>query len=152
MSQFYLSIKSTIDKVATDLAHNLGIGFVELDDTSMVDSMLGSPDSLIVYQMVGLQPDPIDPLYRLSFAVGAKTTSDPANYDLATLIAAITDVIAEGEQFDVMNYSGASQPTVKEGFFLISNAQVDPQMFDGLAGIRMLSVQAQAQRFPDSGS
>ena len=144
---FYLPVKSTIDKIVVDIARSLGIGFLELDDTVSTDNALSSPDDYVVYRFVGMDEEPRDPLWLVAFEVGAKTTTDPANYDLAQIMSAIKEVIATGKAFTVYDYSGVAQPTTPAGDLYIVDARVDPQMFDGVAGIRMLSVQARAANY-----
>lgn len=146
MPDFYMSVKSTIDKLATDVAASLSIEFVEIDDTVNIEEKLGSSDDLIVYQFVDMAEDPGDPLWVLSFEIGGKTTSDAANYDLAGIISKIRSFVSKGGYIDVMDYSGINDPTVKEGYIYFSDVSVDPQAFDGASGIRMLSVQGRAVR------
>ena len=146
MTDFYVEVKSTIDKLAVDIATALGIDFVELDDTVNVDEKLASPDDLIVYQMVGMDEAPRDPLWNLTFQIGGKTTSDSANYDLADIIGAVRGTVNKGESIDVYDYSGIATPTVKEGYIYFSEVSVDPQAFEGASGIRMLAVSASVVR------
>lgn len=147
MADFYLYVKSTIDKVAIDLAGTLGIAAVELDDVTNVENALASPDDLILFQFVEMQPDPADPLYSLQFEVGVKTTSDSANYDLATLLSSVQDEVAMGDTFYVQDFSQVAAPTQDEGYFYITGVQTDPQAFDGASGIRMQRVFAKAVRY-----
>jgi hypothetical protein len=147
VSDFYLSVKSTLDKLAVDISNGLGIGFVELDDTVNVENKLASPADLVVYQMIGMDEFPSDPLYMVTFAIGAKTTTDPANYDLAEIISAVKDRVHRGAGIDVRDYSGSSAPTSVDGNLYVTETRVDPQMFDGMSGIRMLSVRAAATSY-----
>jgi len=147
VSDFYLSVKSTLDRIAVDIANGLGIGFVELDDTVNVEQRLASPADLVVYQMIGMDEAPCAPLYRLTFAIGGKTTTDPANYDLAEIMSAVKTRIHRGASFDVKDYSKSAPPSVAEGNLYITETGVAPQMFDGASGIRMLSVSAAAMSY-----
>ena len=146
MSDFYTSVKSTIDKVAVDIANGLEIGFVELDDTVNIEDALESNDDLVVYQMIGMVEDPTDPLWALSFSIGAKTTTDAANYDLADIISKVHKVVFKGETFQVADYGEVLAPSTYDGYFYVTDVQVDSQMFDGMTGIRMLNIQARAVR------
>ena len=146
MTDFYEEVKSTVDKLAVDIANSLSIGFVELDDTVNVDEKLASPDDLIVYQMVGMEEAPIDPLWNLSLQIGGKTTGDSANYDLAAIIGAIRQVVYKAGSIDIYDYSQVTPQTVKEGYIYFSEVAVDPQAFDGASGIRMLSVSGSVVR------
>ena len=146
MTDFYEVVKSTVDKLAVDIANNLSIAFVELDDTVNVDDKLASPADMIVYQMVGMEESPIDPLWNLNIQIGGKTTGDSANYDLAGIIGGVRALVYKGADIDIMDYSGVSAPTVKEGYIYITDVAVDPQAFDGASGIRMLNVNASVVR------
>lgn len=146
MTDFYVAVKSTVDKLAVDIAASLAIDFVEMDDTVNIDEKLASPADMIVYQMVGMEEAPRDPLWSLNIQVGGKTTGDSANYDLADIIAGIRVFISKGDYIDVMDYSGTVAPTVKEGYIVFTDVAVDPQAFDGASGIRMLNINAGAVR------
>ena len=147
MSQFYLHVKSSLDKIANDVAGMLGIAAVEIDDVTNVEEALASPADLVMFQLVDMQPDPDDPLYNLQFEIGVKTTTDSANYDLATLLSSVQDVVALGETFYVRDYSGLVAPTTDTGYLYITGVQTDPQAFDGASGIRMQSVYAKVVRY-----
>ena len=147
MSQFYLSVKSSIDKIAIDIATSLSVAAVEIDDVTNVEAALQSPDDLVMFQLVDMQPEPDDPLYSLQFEIGVKTTSDSSNYDLAALLSSVQDVVAMGETFYVRDYSSVTPPTVDQGYIYITGVQTDPQAFDGASGIRMQSVYAKVVRY-----
>ena len=146
MPNFYLSVKSTIDRLAYNIASSLGVAQVELDDTVNVDELLGSPDNLIIYQQLGMDEDPIDPIWSLNFDIGVKTTSDAANYDMATLVGGVHNLLSKGSFFNVMDYSGQEAPTEVEGYVYVSDMTLDPQAFDGASGIRMWTIQGRAVR------
>jgi hypothetical protein len=147
VSQFYLAVKSTIDKVAHDLATQLSVEAVEIDDVTNVEEKLASPDDLIMFQLVDMQPEPSDPLYSLQFEVGVKTTKDSANYDLATLLSSVQDEIAVEDVIFVQDYSELTPPTDDLGYIYITGSQIDPQAFEGLSGVRMQTVYAKAVRY-----
>jgi hypothetical protein len=147
-----MSVKSTLDKIAVDIADGLGIGFVELDDTLNVEAAISSTADMIVYQMIGMDEAPMDPLWNVDFAIGAKTTTDPANYDLASILSTIKTTVKKGETIMVKDYSAEAYPApltppADVGYLYITDTRVDPQMFDGAAGIRMLAVKAAGVRY-----
>lgn len=146
MADFYEIVKSTIDKLAVDIAGGLGIGFVEMDDTVNIAEALESTDDLIVYQVIDMNEQPIDPMWALHVLIGGKTVSDSANYDLASIIGEIRQFVKKGEYLDVYDYSEVAAPSVKEGYIYFNDVGVDPQAFDGASGIRMLSVNAAVVR------
>jgi hypothetical protein len=75
-----------------------------------------------------------------------KTVSDAANYDMADLMGKVHQVLFKDHSFYVMDYSGVDAPTEVEGYIYVSDMTVDPQAFDGAAGIRMWSIQGRAVR------
>ena len=92
MSDFASAIKSTIDKFGVDLASSYmgtGVPFVDLDDTVNAENVLQSDVSAILWRLLQMDESPADPLWSLAFSIGAKTTSDPGNYELMALIDAI---------------------------------------------------------------
>lgn len=147
MANFYLVVKSTLDKIAHDIAIDLGIGAVEIDDATNVQEALQSPDDLVMFQFVDMNPAPEDPLYSLQFEIGVKTTADSANYDLATLLSSVLEEVEIGDTFYVQDFSTLTPPTTDLGFIYITGSRVDPQAFDGAAGVRMQSVYAKAVRY-----
>lgn len=148
MANFYLAVKSTIDFIAHTLATAHGIRAVEIDDVTNVESALAGSDDLIMFQLVDMQPDPSDPLYNLQFEIGVKTTSDSANYDLATLLSSVQDEIAVEDVFFVQDHSTVNPATEDLGYIYITGSQVDPQAFEGLSGVRMQTVYAKVVRYP----
>lgn len=147
MNDFYLVVKSSIDKLAIDAATALGVIAVELDDTTNVEEALASEDDLLLFQFVDMQPEPLDPLYSLQFEIGVKTTKDSSNYDLARLLSGLQDDVTIDDTFYLRDFSTVTPPTVDEGYLYITGVQTDPQAFDGASGIRMQRVFARAVRY-----
>lgn len=145
-ADFYEIVKSTIDKLAVDIADGLGIGFVDMDDTVNIAGALESTDDMIVYQVVDMNEQPMDPIWALHLLIGGKTVSDSANYDLAAIIGAIRETVKKGDSIDVYDYSEVAAPTAKEGYIYFNDVGVDPQAFEGASGIRMLNVNAAVVR------
>lgn len=147
MADFYLAVKSTIDKLAHTIATELEIEAVELDDVTNVEEKLSSPDDLILFQLVETQPDPLDPLYSIQIEIGVKTTSDVGNYDLATLLSQVQNSITIGDTFAIRDYSTVNAPTLDLGYFYVTSVQTDPQAFDGLSGVRMQRIFGKVVRY-----
>lgn len=145
MAGFYLPIKSTLDKLAIDIATQLGVGWAEIDDTTNVEEALASPDDLLLYQLVDVRGN--DPLFDVQFTIGVKTVTDSANYDLAGLLDALWEAIGVDDTFYIRDYSGVAAPTADLGYFYISEVQTDPQAFDGASGIRLQTVIAKAVKY-----
>lgn len=147
MSDFISYVKSTIDKAGVDIAAAVGdptLKFVDLDDSVAVQTALDSKDPAIVWEILELVEDPVDPLWRLHFGIGAKTTDDPGNYNLATLLDAVNAVMAKRNTLEVYDFSPGGDEVTKRGYIYITDIGVDPQLFDRTSGIRLISVSGRA--------
>lgn len=146
MSDFTSYVKSTIDKAGVDIAVAFGgTEFVDLDDSVKVAELMSGTKPAVVWTLLTLGEDPIAPLYSVTFGIGAKTTTDPGNYNLTDLLDAVQAVIRKGASIDVRDYSpGGDSGAAKHGTMFITNVYVDPQLFDKESGIRLISVTARA--------
>jgi len=148
MTEFVTVVKSTIDKAGVDIAQVFGQGvkFVDLDDMVNTQAMLASDDSAIVWQLLTLDEDPVDPLWMIRFGIGAKTTTDPGNYGLAELLDAVHTRIKKHGKLDLFDFSPGGDGVTKEGDMYFVDVSVDPQLYDKQSGIRLISVTARAVR------
>lgn len=148
MTNFILPLKSTIDKICVDMATMIDptMGHANLDDSAVAAEMLASDQQVLVWQIATAEPYPVNPMYSVMFGVGAKTTVDPGNYDMMTIIDAVSGYIYPGEVFDIMDYSGALQPTEVVGKLFITASAMDPQQFDRESGVRMMTIIGKALR------
>ena len=148
MVEFVTIVKSTIDKAGVDIAqaYGQGVKFVDLDDMVNTQAMLSSEDSAVVWQMLTLDEDPVDPLWMIRFGIGAKTTADPGNYGLAELLDAIRTRITKRGKMDLYDYSPGGDGVTKQGDMYFVDVSVDPQLYDKQSGIRLISVTAKAVR------
>jgi len=145
--EFTLALKSTIDKYGVDLATALGVTkFLDLDDTANASTLLAGEDDAIVWQMHTLDESPIDPLYVVIFAVGAKTTTDASNYDMLGFISKVQDTFKKGSSIRIFNYSGASPGVALGGIMTIVQSGVEAQEYDKESGYRFVSVVARVSR------
>ena len=147
MSDFILPVKSTVDKIAIDLATTMGVDHLDLDDMVNFAEKMEGPNDLLVWEMVNMREVPRDPLWELDFAIGAKTVHDSGNYDIADFINTISQTLFKEASFDVYDYSGTAAPTQKLGNIYITNVNLDPQEFDRQAGVRVITVRGKAMRF-----
>lgn len=146
MRDFELAVKSTIDKKVSDIASAHNLPFVDLDDAVNTAEVLTSNESCLVWRFINLDEDPADPMYSLTFVVGVKTSADPSNYGLLTLVSAIKETFKTREWMDVMDYSSVVFPTVVKGQIYITSSGVDQQVMDRESGARMLSIEAKCLR------
>ena len=145
MTEFISYVKSTIDKMGVDIAETYGNNtlFVDLDDTVNIAEVMAGTDSAIVWSMLALTEEPIAPLYLLHFGIGAKTTSDPGNYNMSDLLDAVKSVFEKGKTLDIRDWSpGGDGGAAKRGTLSVADVSVDPQLFDKASGIRLISVTA----------
>lgn len=147
MSDFTSFVKSTIDKAGVDIATAFGgdTQFVDLDDSVKVDELMSGSQSAIVWTLMTLEEDPIAPLYSLTFGIGAKTTSDPGNYNMTDLLDAVKGTIQKGSSMVIKDWSpGGDSGVSSHGTMFFTDVSVDPQLFDKASGIRLISVSAKA--------
>lgn len=134
--------------IAEDLVDTNGDAqVVELDDTVNVDKVLASEEPSLVWKLHNFDEDPRDPLYMLNFLVGAKTTSDPSNYQMLEFISSVTEVFAVSSSFAVMDWSSDVAPTQKLGSVIVTASGVDRQLRDQASGARLVAVEARVVRF-----
>jgi len=148
MSDFVSIVKSTIDKAGVDIAtvYGQGVKFVDLNDMVNTQAMLASDDSAIVWELLTLEEDPIDPLWLMRFGIGAKTTADPGNYGLTDLLDAVHTKITKNGRMDLIDYSPTGDGVTKQGDMYFTDVSVDPQLYDKQSGIRLISIVARAVR------
>ena len=144
-------VKSTLDFLVREAIRAAGlegaVGVTEVEDVAEFEKVLQASGPAIVYQVVRMNPDPRPPKYLVGFNVGAKTTDDGANVDMTKLIADLNATFREQERFNLYDYTGdASEglPIHQRGAVLITSADITPQQFDKMAGLRMISCQAKA--------
>lgn len=147
MDNFLLHVKSTIDYYGSTLATALGVTKkVDLDDIVKTKELLSSDETAVVWEVSSLRDNPIDPLYDMIFSMGVKINNDPSNYNMMTLLSEVKALFPVGDTFVIRDYSTVSAPTVQQGTFTVSNVRVDPQQFDRVSGIRLITVHTKAVR------
>ena len=147
MGNFLLYVKSTIDRFGSDLATALAISNkADLDDIANTKELLASDETIVVWEVTTLTDSPMDPLYELLFSIGIKTTKDPSNYNMMSLLGQVQNMFPQGANLPIMDYSGDLPPTVREGDMTISDVRVAPQQFDRASGIRLITVRAMVVR------
>ena len=146
-SEFILAVKSTIDREGKQLASDLGIAdFVDLDDPLLASKVLTGTSPALVWKFSGLLEDPIDPLYSLSFVIGVKTTSDPANYTMLDFVSRMKEVFRVGVFMEIKDWSKAVELPTIHGSMYFTESGVEQQVSDKESGIRLLAVEAKVAR------
>lgn len=147
MDNFLLHIKSTVDKLGSDLASTLDVEKkVDLDDIVNTAELLSSGDEAVVWEVGYLSENPIDPLYDLVFSIGIKMTGDPSNYNMMTLLGQVQSVFPKSVNFLIKDYSGDTTDPTIQGDMTIVDVSVDPQQFDRVSSIRLVSVRCKVVR------
>jgi hypothetical protein len=142
---FLLAVKSTIEKRVKSLADSLSLLYVDLDDTTQTEVVLGTNSPALVFEMGSLDTDPIDPLYSGSFHVGARVADDPSNYTLLGNTGKVAELFPIGARIEVFNESDVVQgPLI--GVLLVGGQEVAAQTYDLLSGFRLVSIPFKAQR------
>ena len=147
-ADFLLALKSTIDKVGHDLAQTLGpYEFIDIDDTVNVSEKLSGDDPALLWSLSRFVEAPRDPLYSLVFEVGVKTVADPARYQQMDILGEVSGIFYTNRNIDVVDYSKAPLNTSVLGYLFITRSSVNNQQFDNQAGVRLVSIEAVAQRY-----
>lgn len=146
--KFLVAVKSTIDKLGNDLAQSQvpPALFVDLDDSTATEDAMSSEADAIVWELGTLEEEPADPLYMLTFSIGARTTNDAANYDILRLTGKVREHFKKGNTYRVRDYSDLVA-SVEMGVIRITDVVVMQQSFDRTSGVRLVTVYARAQRF-----
>lgn len=146
VSDFPISLKSTIDKIAFGLAVMNSVTYVDLADTVETAKLFKTEDTAIVMDFNTLEEDPNDPLYAGSFEIGVRTVNDPANYQLLRLLGLVKSMFPKGDRVMVYDSSEAVESGAK-GVILLGDALTMPQHFDAASSMRLINVKFKAQRF-----
>jgi len=147
-SDFLVAIKSTLDKQGAEIASAIGVKkYVDLDDQVNTTKALTGPDDVVMWRLLTVDDDPVDPLYRATFVMGIKTSSDPSNYRLLKFSGEVGDRFPVGGSLFVRDWSNRVAPTQEAGRLFFVSSGVDTQSMEVDAGFRLLPVTAMAQRF-----
>lgn len=150
MNDYLIHVKSTIDKTMNDLVASLsgsyaGLKGVDVDNLVETDEIFKSEDPVLLWQFQTLTGQPRDPLYRVTFLVGAKTVSDAANYQLMSLSNELRKAFEVQERIEVGDYSGATAIT-NTGYFNIVDNSLAPQQYEHMSGVRFFTITAVGAR------
>jgi hypothetical protein len=142
MSNFKLAVKSTLDKIMKDVADSLSISFFDLDGVALVSDVFESEASALAWSLLTFHDAPVPPMYFIEFESGGKTSNDISQYISMSIVDAISDKFCSGKSYDIMDYSGQSQPTKVLGNMYISGCGVAPAQTDRGSGLRLVRIQA----------
>lgn len=148
MSLFPLYVKSTIDFIASSLALANSYEFFDLDAAAWESELVKSQNPAMAWALSTVSEHPIDPLWQVSFDIGAKVGEDPAQYTSLEIVSIILGKFFRGNSIPIMNYSQAGSPSKVEGSLIVTSANAIPSQFDKTTGLRIVRVEARAIRFP----
>jgi hypothetical protein len=147
-NDFYLMVKSTLDNLGYAMASALSAQAVDLDDRETADTKLTNTEPSVLWQLLGVSPAPLDPMYEVTFLIGAKTTRDPGSYKLVEFNSALNQTVHKGSGINIHDYSGASAGP-QEGVLYVTDVDLAPQQDgDPTSGIRFMMVSCKGLRFP----
>ena len=147
MTDFVTAIKSTIDRYGVAVAEAYGdLLFLDLDDSYNVSQVLETDEPAVVWQLMYLDEDPVDPMFKLAFVIGAKTVNDPGNYALLRIVDSFRQVFVQNDSIDIYDYSGEDAPTKKLGYMYFTGIDVEAHIADQQAGYRLATVTARVVR------
>jgi hypothetical protein len=147
VTDFVTAIKSTIDRYGVAVAEAYGdLLFLDLDDSYNVSQVLETDEPAVVWQLMYLDEDPVDPMFKLAFVIGAKTVNDPGNYALLRIVDSFRQVFVQNDSIDIYDYSGEDGPTEKLGYMYFTGIDVEAHIADQQAGYRLATVTARVVR------
>jgi len=144
---FPLAVKSTLDKIAFDLANSASLNYLDIDGVLLEAALVESDQPALGWSLSTLADSPVDPMYYLEFEIGAITAIDPAQYQALDIIGLTRSAFKPGTDIPVFDYSGEVVGTQQLGVIHVTWAGVTPKQFDRAASLRMATVQAHALRF-----
>lgn len=146
-ASFPLDLKSTLDFNAAALATSLGLPFVDLAAASFESDILESDQPAICWEFATIQEVPIDPMWEVTFDLGAITMLDPAQYVSLDIVGKISDTFKQGTRIPIFDYTHATASTIPLGVMTITHSSVIPQQQSEASGVRFVTVTAKALRF-----
>lgn len=146
MLSFPLYLKSAVDRLIVDLGTEMGLPVVDMDSAGLMAELLDSDQAALVWAIGSLQEAPMDPLWLVDWDVGVKTSLDPAQYKSLDVVSRLAESFKVGTRIEIRDYTGDVVGDTVHGWLHIISAAAAPSQADRLAGVRLMNVQARAQR------
>lgn len=144
---FQLAVKSTIDYRTKQLANSLSLPFLDLDGSEFNNDTFESDQPALCWEFSSMTEDPMDPMWTVSFDLGAMLLLDPSQYISLNYVGKLMDSVKVGTRIPILNYSGVNQPSTVEGVLTVVAAGTVPQQSDRITGFRFISVLCRASRW-----
>lgn len=144
---FPLDLKSTLDFQVSSLASNLGLPFVDLAASSFDSSILESDQPAICWEFATIQEHSIDPMWLVTFDVGAITHLDPSQYLSLNIVGNLLEKFKQGNRIEIYDYTQATVSPLQLGAMTVTQTNVIAQQQSEASGVRFVTVTANALRF-----
>lgn len=144
---FGLALKSTIDYHAKRVADGKGLPFMDLAAAQIDSSVIESDKPAVCWELGEFEEFPMDPMWMLSFDIGAMTALDPSQYISLDITGAISQMFRVGTSFDILDYSGEVLEPEVLGRFTITQTGAAPPQQDRIVNVRFIHVSAKAIRY-----
>jgi hypothetical protein len=144
-ADFSLSLKSTVDYLAKQIADERGLPFLDLASSEFDDAIIKSDQPAICWDFEGIDEFPRDPLWTCSFSIGAMAMLDPSQYISLDIVGIVSDKFRVGSCHFINDYSG---DTVVEGIgrFTVVSCGLAPAQQDTTTNVRFVAVTVRAVR------
>lgn len=143
------NVKSSIEKLCIDLSAALNVIVIDLDDLVNHEEDLAGKNPAILFEILRLDTTPVDPLYKLSFSVGGKTTDDPGGYKLLEIQGALATLFESRRWLQFYDFTGAEgDPIGLVGLGTVAEFSTFGQQASDRSGVRMATVTISLQRIP----
>ena len=143
--KFEQAFKSTIDKVASHIASIKGLSHIDIDDLAKLRLLTDTTDTVIVSHFQTLISH-VPRMYKGSFGMGAKISSDTGNYTLLGLLGNITEAFPVSRQFIINDWSGVVVSPMLGSFVIRSVAMQNNDAF-GDSNVRFMQFEIEAFEF-----
>jgi hypothetical protein len=143
---FSLSLKSTIDYLAKQIADSKDLPFFDLASSEFDTAIVESDQPAICWDFESIDEMPRDPMWTCAFSIGAMALLDPSQYISLDIVGLVSDKFKVGESFDIRNYSGDSASDI-EGKFTVVSCGLAPAQQDQATNVRFVIVSVRAIRY-----
>jgi hypothetical protein len=144
---FSISLKSTIDYLAKQVADSKGLPFLDLAAAAFDPSVFESDQPAICWDLASIHEHPRDPMYTATFDIGAMTMLDPSQYISLDIVGDIANLFQVGVTLDIYDYSGAFTSVQKLGRMRVIQCGLSPSQQDAQTNVRFVTVTVMAVRF-----
>lgn len=147
--RFHGQVKSSLERLCTEIATAIGVETLDVDSLVNVEDEITGKGSRLLFELLRIDPSPVDPLYDITISVGAKTSDDPGGYKLLEIQGALAAAMQPRQSFDLFDLTSTEASATEAprvGFAVISKATSFAQQSSDRSGVRMMTVVLNAQR------